>query len=176
MSCREFEETVWIYSELTVQQKRVVDDHRERCSQCQAVWEDWFALTTITSNWRKAEPIPKHASQLTRVIMTSVASDKKSRKLPVIWIDTINTIWLRYTMACLTGLLVVSFFYEEPSLEYTLPMDPGPYSSDIQLNSAAFLDQELKNKNEVKFSLLAYIQNQDCPFVLNEKKKYYGSR
>ncbi|RAW00831.1 anti-sigma factor family protein [Pseudochryseolinea flava] len=173
MRCENFEEQIWLYDELSVSQRQVVDEHLKHCADCEKIWQARTQLRLTTRDWKGVTPAPENSAQLTHKIMAQIVVP--SMNIP--WLDAINTTWLRYAMASLSTLFVVAFFYTPPK---NLPHQHLQASGvrDVNLNTSAFLKVKIENRKsrQQTFSLLACIENRECVQSIAKKKKYYESR
>lgn len=170
MKCSEVEDLIWTHEELSVAQKDALQVHLLECLQCRDVWGRSQTLAHAVAQWRDESPTPENAAQLTHRIMDAVAA-QSIHKPRLHWIDVINTAWLRYAMGCVSLILTLGFLYD--TVRPMLKAEPVYVSSgQIELKSAAFIENELRQQTKPSFSLMSCIRNQNCLSSFYERKSH----
>lgn len=178
MSCMDFEEHIWLYDELSPEQKILLDKHLLTCADCKMIWEQAQALAATSKVWQEDVPAVEHEAQLTHKIMGAIESKRDQKNSLLTLIDLINTRWLRYSMASLSVLLVITFLYDRPFAEHSTETVSHEIPEAASLTRSDFIKDRIKVKktDDHHFSLLACIENRSCPPLIIEKKKYYENR
>ena len=178
MSCKHIEENIWLYDELSREQKISIDKHLLTCVDCKIIWDQAQGLAATSKMWQEEVPVVENAAQLTHKIMGAIESKRDQKKSLFTLIDLINTSWLRYSMASLSMLLVIVFIYDRPFVEPSPEVVSHEIPQTVSLTSSDFIKDRLKVKKTEghPFSLLACIENRNCPPLIIEKKKYYENR
>lgn len=163
MSCKEFEQRIYVYRELAVDERKLVDAHLQSCASCAAMFAEIKGTLQPVEQVSIEKAVPLNAARLTRSIMSKIASDKITR-------SSIFTelLWGRARLV-LTGLsivLLVSFAVEflEDAAQFKAAQNLVVNNS-VVLNSKAFRDNFLQDR--VKHSLFA-----DCGTPLKKGQSY----
>lgn len=178
MSCKHIEENIWLYDELSREQKISIDKHLLTCVDCKIIWDQAQGLAATSKMWQEEVPVVENAAQLTHKIMGVINNRQDQKKSLFTLIDSINTSWLRYSMASLSFLLLITFVYDGPFAERVPETMSHEIPEAASLTSSDFIKDRLKVKNMEghPFSLVACIENRNCPPLIIEKKKYYENR
>jgi predicted anti-sigma-YlaC factor YlaD len=179
MDCKEFEEHIWTYDELSVPEKESLDKHLLTCAACQQAWKQAQQLKVATSAWQDERPVPGHAARLTHQVMRSI-NRQPDETVARSWLSHINTPRLRYACMSLSAMLIIGFMVETnnratvtTTSHATSIATPGDAAT---LNSAAFhalSASRRKPSAQPQFSLLACLANNDCPPFIAKKKTSY---
>ncbi len=141
MKCQEAEQRIFLYGELTEQERRETDDHVRCCEFCMQAMERTQALTRITVDHRANPPALPNEAAMTHRIMAAVRQDNRRRSPQVRLRYGFFMPSLRYAMAGLSFVLAISFFMESAGNDDSLalykrsPVLPG---HEPVLNIAAF--------------------------------------
>src|SRR5689334_15147053 len=109
MSCKDFEQSIYVYNELSVDEKRPVDAHLQVCTSCAALFEELKETQLLLEQLANEEVVPPHAARLTTNIMSKILADKINR------VSIFSELVLGRARIALTGLsfvLLVSFAIE----------------------------------------------------------------
>lgn len=168
MRCKDFEQDIYLYSELSETEKTKVGVHLETCAACKELFQLVSATrVSITEAAAKKPEIVNHA-RLTSNIMQAVAGQRKQSTL---WI---NNVFLKYTMAAVSCVLIIAFGAEQISSAERFSK-PIPGTKTVTLNSASIIKTMLdKNQHpDSRSSLYACAKSGDCnnTFIETFKKK-----
>lgn len=74
MSCKEFERSIYVYSELSAEEKRLVDAHLQTCVSCAARFEEMSTVHSLIKQIAADELIPSNAARFTGNVMSKIIS------------------------------------------------------------------------------------------------------
>ena len=122
MECESAERMILMYRELAPDERMELERHIAGCDSCARQME---LQTAFDANIRQAARlplVPVDAERLTMKVMARVNEQKKSRmNLPIFGMGA----WLRYTMAAVSLILVVTFYAEYSASEPDLMTRPA---------------------------------------------------
>lgn len=171
MNCEEIEYLIWTYDDASTSEKKLIDEHLPSCAQCQQAWEESQELMLTVEHARENPPLPENNALLTHKIMAGIRKKGVVRNVRRLWIDVMNTAWLRYSLTCLGVALALS------SLNVPLPQSRTPVTTKIsETRSAPMISIDLMKQNRVRkndtpaFSLIASLKKKDhIPVILNHR-------
>jgi hypothetical protein len=181
MRCKEIEESIYLYDELSTPDKKIIAKHLLTCTNCRRIWSQREHYISATQEWQSQAPVPDNVAQLTHKIMASLPEPghREKRKLSW-WIDSFNTGWVRYSLASISIALIISLALESHHDQNTTRETKRFYEiRPVVLNTDAFLSVQIsKSKNpstKQRASVMACVQNKNCPPFLESKKKIYDA-
>ena len=112
MTCDRIKEHIYLYEELSNDDRAKVNDHVANCAQCAMVFtkfEEQQSLISKASSWQ--EPLDQ-PEKMTEHIMNAIGG--RESKLPSIdmLLGQINLTPVRYALACLSLILITLFTWE----------------------------------------------------------------
>lgn len=148
MKCEEAEELIWLYEELSFDEKKRIDDHVLNCVSCTRARARYLQLKAATEVLRSDMPIPAHAARLTHNIMATVGKQKVGRTS--FWF-AINTRAVRLASMCLSLMLIIGFVIEQrqaspASVDHVAAVRMKEHHAT--LNTLAFQQAYLKRLSE----------------------------
>lgn len=164
-SCKDFEQEIYFYRELTKENKEVLDNHLTSCKQCREIFAIVQQTEALISKTASAKPEPVNSAQLTSNIMQRVGNQQKQNS------SWINNMFLRSTMAAASLIIIIAFGVESFS-----PVGPltkrYPYRRAATLNSASLTKSLLEKKGQTdKPSLYACLKSGECNTLIENFKK-----
>lgn len=176
MNCQ-FEEHIFLYDEISLEQRAELKSHMETCEECRQAWEVFNRARAAAITWKSDTPLPFHSAALTNAILSRTAySPAKHTSASSRWTDFVYSKWLRYGLSGLCALLLLAFI-DEPEPKALPTINPLSMSGEptVNLNSNNFIKA---NRNETKpaaqFSLSKCLTQLDCnSFIESKKKQYY---
>jgi hypothetical protein len=176
MNCRESEKNIYLYTELTTRERKVIDRHVRDCPACAHVFERTRSIHVILTHQRADIPQISHESVVTRRVMDAVHETRKEKPpLFATFLSRPIIQPIRYAMAALSLWLVAAFIHEYSMggdavtlLKQYRKVVPG---RKLELNTAAFHDVFLtgREKKDRDASLLSecivnclHKQHADC--------------
>lgn len=163
MGCKNFEENIYTYQELSADEKKLTDAHLTTCASCAALFEEVKAAELLIEQVAKQEVAPPNAARLTSGIMSKISVDKVNR------VSIFTELLLVRARIVLTGLsivLLVSFAIEflQDTAQFKTTQSLVVDNS-VVLNSKIFRDNFSQGK--VKHRLFA-----DCGSPLKLGQTY----
>lgn len=149
-SCREIEQLLYLYDELTVAEKVLTDDHLQHCEACSKLFEYLKENKTLIQRAAQITAIPQNAGRLTANIMEAVqAKARKKRHGLAQWMENA---WTKYLLAGASLMLVVLFIVEQQPASYAtnLPVAVTPQSKTVTLNTSVLLEEVRKQRETRK--------------------------
>ncbi len=173
MTCEEIEDLIWLYDDLSADQRKAVDDHLITCAECQYLREQSLALISVAE--KTHQPVPDNAAQLTRRIMDAIGHEAASHHTRYHWLDWINVAWLRYSLAGVSLILILTLFLEKGTHSSNPVSYDAPSPRVVVLRSTGFIEKVVRAKrsDEKKYSLTSCITKQDCPPSFYERRTNY---
>ncbi|MEY4931519.1 MAG: hypothetical protein RI909_2243 [Bacteroidota bacterium] len=153
MKCQDFEKRIYLYRELTDDEKKLTDIHISGCESCQALLRRVSQQQNLIKTIATKKILAKQPQRLTEQIMNSIEQSEK-RANPLRGVTAfLDSLFVRYAFAVLSFLLI-SFLYQEQQ-------DANPIASvahaEIQhgsiLNTNTFLKRHVKNRTQRTTSL-----------------------
>ncbi|MBL7861894.1 MAG: zf-HC2 domain-containing protein [Cyclobacteriaceae bacterium] len=161
MKCKEAEQLIYLYSELDMDEKRLLDAHVASCQQCGLIATSFGLFGEMLMKARTHEPAPANAAQLTSRIMEQVHSGSyTSRKnhglmLPAYWFRVAITI-TSLILAIAFGIesSVDAYKVSQQQWEVSAPATqahPSQYwQARTQRNKPASLYQQYRKGNAIR--------------------------
>lgn len=167
MNCKEFEQEIYLYSELTASQKASVDEHIGQCTACEKLFDVILAYQAITDDIAEDKPELRNHALLTSNIMQAVAkSAQKQTGVRLIF----ESLFVKYSLVTASFALIVFFIAEQftPNNSSYKRMS-APQTVTLNSSSVAKVLQSQKEKKKV--SLYACVKSRDCNNSLIENFK-----
>src|SRR5690348_7590162 len=113
MPCKDFEKRIYLYSELSSEEQRTLEEHLQQCDSCRALLNDVQSMTKKVQEFAAVKPLPRNNANLTHQIMSGVEKSKNKNLV----LSSLNTLFamptLRYSLAALSIIIVASFITEQ---------------------------------------------------------------
>jgi hypothetical protein len=144
MRCKEFESDIHVYSELSGEEKKIVDAHLENCASCQALFQEVRHMQNIVGVAAEKKALPLHAAKLTSDIMHKINGNSMWN-----WRNALASFAqnrsVKFSLSIVSSVLILSFLFElSDSLqqkEFT-----GKIEGAVILNARAFREGLSKRK------------------------------
>lgn len=164
MKCKEFEERIYLYEELSDSEKAKIDEHRSHCQACNKLAD---RATQSLALIRKASLLKaevKNPHQLTQQIMNSIAKEGGVSVLDQLS-SYLDNLFVRYAFGVASLLLITFFLYENKTADRVASITkitntkvkPGPV-----LDMSVFLNhyrRQRVKKDPVPISKYAYYKS-----------------
>jgi hypothetical protein len=152
MNCAQAEKRIYLYQELTLREQKETELHIATCAKCQAMMERVMNERILIGKIRHLpSPVQDH-SEITRRVMSKVLKTQETK-----WrvLDLFSLLLsgrpVRYAMAALSLLLVVTFAIEysfgDGSQKITKRY-PRNLQKHVELNSSSFHETLLTEKDK----------------------------
>lgn len=168
MKCKEFEQDIYLYSELTAAERVRVDAHLESCGACKELSQLVSSTGVLIAQAAAKKPEVMNHARLTSNIMQVIASQQKQS---VSWM---SNLFVKYSMVAASLVLVIAFAAEHVSSVASFSK-PIPGTKTVTLNSASFKKTifDKRQRPDPKSSLYACAKSGDCnnTFIESFKKK-----
>jgi anti-sigma factor RsiW len=167
MKCKDFEQDIYLYSELTEAAKIRVDVHIQTCAACKELLQIASSAQAFVTKASHLKPEIANHGRLTSNITQAVA---KQQTQSVSWI---NSMFLKYAMVAASFALIIAFGVEQLS-PVEGPYKRMPVAKTVTLNSASLMKAALDRKQKPdtdKPSLYACVKNGDCNNIIIESLK-----
>ena len=154
MSCHEFEKQIVLFTELTSEEKAMVNDHMSTCKSCSELFESTAHSSNLVLKASKVEMEIKDPFRLTNDIMARIKNEKRQ---PWSLLDLsflkFEFTYVKYVMTTLSFLLIVFFGIEQ--LESTTMSEVISINqlNKVVLNRKTFQEELSKSKAVINLSL-----------------------
>jgi len=114
MSCMKWEESVYLYHELTVVERKKVHAHLQQCDHCNALFKKLEQTQTVihqAAGYNK--PLIKDPGLLTNKIMKAIPPTSANNKLVDLITSLMNSFFTRYALGAVSLLLIFFFVNEQ---------------------------------------------------------------
>lgn len=144
MNCKEIEQKIYLYGELSEAELSQIEEHLPGCKSCRSQLEGVESKRKAIEHLASHTPAIRNSAALTSRIMQNIST--KPTGLEHIGIG-IKGVWQKITLTAISAALVLLFVQEqrqEPAIS------KGPVQSGAVLNSNLFrqLHQETRRKKE----------------------------
>jgi len=110
MSCKKFKESIYLYDELSPEERRMLDEHLRECASCRILLNEVQAMTKSIKVFSSLRPVPQNNASLTHTIMADI---ERSQQESIGLLDRLFSFpTLRYSLAGLSIVMVISFVAE----------------------------------------------------------------
>jgi len=175
MKCKETEQAIYLYQELSVDERSKVDAHVDTCEECALLLREWKQSVGLIQHAKQVQVVPNNAAHLNHRIMNAIHSTPSNSVFDLVLVK-LRTQFVSYGMATMSLILVVFFISEQNQSNKAMVMDKK-YSGahDVVLNSNSFF-KALQEGREIKdtfsfSSLQTCAKNSDCGDGLIENFK-----
>lgn len=167
MKCKDFEQDIYLYSELSEAERVKVDAHIQECTACKELFQLVASANAIVAKASLVTPEVANHGRLTSNIMQALQIQQKNSSAL-----SFKSLFVKYAMVAASLILVTLFVVEQQS--GTIPKKTTSLTETVTLNSAsltkAFLDRKEKGE-PAKTSLYACAKSGDCNNNLIESFK-----
>lgn len=185
MKCKKIEEYIYLYNELTIDERAAVDVHLHTCTGCRTLFEEQQVVVE-TIKIRKVRHELRDSVVLTQRIMAQVEGEKN--KVVTGWFvvqQFLNTPALRYTLSAISLSLIMFFIIEQNETTETTQvatvLTTSVVRTEATLNTSAILQTVQNNRiagtKEENVSLFACLKTNTCTKLTQLKaRKFYAQR
>jgi predicted anti-sigma-YlaC factor YlaD len=171
MKCKDFEQDIYLYSELSEEERIMVTAHMQECAACKELFQVVLSTQTLIAKASVIKPELANHGRLTSSIMQALQKKEINFSL-----SFLNSFFLKYSMVTISVALIVTFAVEQYSSAEVLPMAQTSQSGTVLLNSVSIAKnlQDRKEKNQLhSTSLYACLKSESCgkTFIESFRKK-----
>jgi predicted anti-sigma-YlaC factor YlaD len=112
MNCRRLEEKIYQYTELTPSERKDLEEHLNQCEACSKLARQVFYSRALIKMAASHRPEVTNPHLLTQRIIHSI-DKKKSRSIPALLTDYLDSIFIRYAITVVSVFLISFFVYEQ---------------------------------------------------------------
>lgn len=141
MKCREFENKIYSYEELTDPEKALLEEHRSHCVDCNSLAEQVIQSQRLIRKVSTLKAEVRNPYQLTQRIMNSIARPKQETSLDKFMLY-LDSLLVRYAFSTISLLLLVFFLYEQRAINTSdsiAKISKTEIKKGLVLNMSAFL-------------------------------------
>ena len=171
MSCKKHEESIYLYDELTQDERTFLNHHLKGCAACAALFQRMHELQSVVKDVADRKATVRDASLLTHKIMSALPKEKATVS-PVVVL--MNSLFTRYAFGAVS-LVLIFFFVNEQQRTIPLPGNAITQTKDkagIALDTNAFM-KALTQEQPAANSLYLCVKGNQCDF---EWVKIYKQR
>jgi predicted anti-sigma-YlaC factor YlaD len=141
MNCKDYEERVFTYKELSEEELAEVHMHLKECINCSKLMDQVKELNCVIA--QASSPQPKNAAALTHRIMESLPQVRSTGWRQAV--DFFNNTWVQYSLRVTSMVLVLFFVFETVQSPMQLTK-VFVQRSKIEFDSRAFLRRYQQNR------------------------------
>jgi hypothetical protein len=142
MRCREFENKIYRYDELTVPEKVLLEEHRSHCVDCSSLAEQVIQSQRLVKKVSALKAEAQNPHQLTQRIMNSISTNTHENIFDKLT-SYIDNLFVRYSFSVVSLLLVALLLYQQQEFNDSDPISKFA-KTEIKkgpvLNMSAFLN------------------------------------
>lgn len=167
MKCKDFEQDIYLYAELSESERLRLDAHIQECADCKKLSQLVSSVQGLIARESSTKHEVTNNGLLTSNIMQAVAGQQKQTA------SWMNGLFVKYAMTAASLVLIIAFGSEQLSA-FEGPEKTIHRTKTVTLNSAS-LTKALLNKKEKrepdKTSLYACAKSGDCNNLIENFKK-----
>src|SRR5690606_29709035 len=149
MKCGEAEKLIYLYPELTPDERSAVDQHVQSCVECQRIFIAFQSTREVVTTLMQSSP-PLHEGQMTSRIMNAINNKLHERTyFGESFVRALFAPSTRYGMVMLSLVLMALFIIEYVSYGNEIHLTkryPSRSDETVELNLAAIHDVFLKSR------------------------------
>jgi hypothetical protein len=115
MKCSEFQKQIYLYPEMTMDEKSLLDKHIALCEDCNKLMERFSHTDLLIQKARSFKPEVKNPEWVTQRVMIAIEKNKKANVLDGV-IMLIDNYFVRFAVSLVSLFLVSFFIYEQQSI------------------------------------------------------------
>lgn len=169
MNCKETEQEIYLYRELTASEKATVDEHIGQCVACQKLFISIQEYQSFVNGLAENKPQPANHARLTSSIMQAINQHQNQKT------TGLNSLFVRYAMVAASLSLIVLFGAEQLEPNEFNKRQPVARAVVLESTSLSKIFLKGKEKSESRLSLYACAKTGDCDnvFIKNLIKKSF---
>jgi len=159
MKCREAEEKIYLYRELSEKEQRELNQHIATCESCRLLHQSAKRIEVLMKRTNNIPVQPRNPQLLTQRIMTSIKKKESHQTLLSTFINYVESYFVKYSFAALSIFLVAVFMKEYSQEEVILRQNLAVKQNGPTLNTAAVhekFQQRKQHKEDQPISYYAY--------------------
>jgi hypothetical protein len=121
MKCREFENKIYRYEELTGKEKAVMEDHQSRCAACNSLAEQVIQSQRLVKKVSALKAEAQNPHQLTQRIMNSISTHKHDNIFDKLT-SYMDNLFVRYSFSAVSFLLIALLLYQQQEFNDSDPI------------------------------------------------------
>ncbi len=149
MDCKDFENDIFLYWEISEKQKEALKLHLESCANCKTLFNEAMQMEQLVKEVSVQKATPANAAKLTSSIMEEIQLSRAES-----WVDRINNIlqsaFSKIALASASTILLITFsvefFNDAPKIKTESPITSG----FAILNSKLFKEETARQRNKTK--------------------------
>lgn len=163
MKCKDFEQDIYLHSELSEAERIRVDAHIQKCDACKELFQVVSNTQVLIEQVSLKKPEIANHGKLTSTIMQALNTQEKQ--------SSINGLFFKYGMVAVSLVLIVWFISEQQT---SIEPPKQHIASAVRLTSQP-LGKIIKKDEEKAESLYACIKSESCNNTLfsNLKQKRF---
>jgi hypothetical protein len=153
MKCKDFEMNIYLYTELSEEEKDKLQEHLASCISCHQLFLAAQHSQALIQKVAEDRVVIRNAAVLTRKILDKTASKKVPHRRNVL-VELFQSNFIKYSFSVLSLMLVMSFtveFFAEPLTAKKTEVKSG---ASVVLNSTLFQETFFKYKERKKRTAL----------------------
>lgn len=183
MSCSKWQESIYLYDELTDKERRELEDHVQECTACIELLAEVRQTQELVARAATFQPVLRDSERLTQKIMVAVSPAPHHES----WLVTMaNHLFTRYALAACSFVLAGFFVYEQQSTSKrpgSVAAATSTTTTDVILDTSSFMKtvkQDRQGKGSApKVSLYACAMTKGCDYAIvkyfKQKKHHENS-
>lgn len=149
MSCAHYLEDIYLYDELSPEERLKVDQHVLTCAACRTALDEVQQQSALVRRAAATRPEPVHPQRLTDAILARIEQPARRATVVTRLLAPLDSLFVRYSLAAVSVGLLVLFVSEQYSGPVAVKRMPGPAAS-ATLNTGVFLKQYAEEKKQPK--------------------------
>jgi hypothetical protein len=180
MSCKKWEQQIYLYDDLSASEQKQLEDHLLTCQACTVTMRIARLGMELILEARQANAQLENPDLLARAIMNEIRSDVKAKSRSIFSV-ILDHVFTRYAFAAASFLIAIFFIVEQntaPEQSKLFATMPSVVKKEVTLNSSSFLknvreDQSRKERVTV-LSLYSCAKQEGCDnaIVKNLKRRH----
>lgn len=169
MKCKDFEERIYLYSELSEAERQSLEAHIKNCAACARLFQDFTSIRQHIAKVAALKSEPVNNARLTSNVMQAIGRQQKKTS---VWF---NSSVLKCAMVAASLTLIVLFGIEQMEPYELKKQIPVAHTVVLESTSISKNFLNRKQKSENKPSLYACVKSGGCDnvFIKNFVKKSF---
>lgn len=166
MKCRDFEQDIYLYRELTLPERSGIDQHVKECGDCRKLLKIVLASQSMIVQASQLKAEPENFSRLTHTIMQAVEDSSTQKRFRF---EFSFEGFIKYSLVT-ASLVLITFFVMEQQTSLEMP-DRIARGETVPLRSQSVVKIIKEQKGKKEASLYACIKSDGCGNTLIENLK-----
>lgn len=164
MKCKDFEQDIYLYSELSEAGRIRVNTHIQECAECRELFQVVSSAQGLITKASVAKPEVVNHSRLTSNIMQAIQAESSKKS---VFAARFQQLFLKYSFAVASFALVIFFVAEQQT--YREP-EQVMIAGTVTLKSSS-VSEVLHQRGKQKTSLYVCVKSENCGNTLVENLK-----